>query len=74
MVFTIYGHGNHLDKHEQTFVPPSYGVSTWNLASIFPAFSEENMFEECRYYKLINKPKGSGEIKSIFINSEEEPS
>ena len=31
---------------EQTFVPPSYGDSIWNLASIGPLVSEK-MFEEC---------------------------
>ena len=30
---------------EQTFVPPSHGASTWNLASIGPVVSEEEMFE-----------------------------
>ena len=30
---------------EQTFVPPSYGVSIWNMSSIGPAVSEEKMFE-----------------------------
>ena len=30
---------------EQTFVPPSPGASTWNLASIGPVVSEEKMFE-----------------------------
>ena len=32
---------------EQTFVPPSYGDSIWNLASIGPVVSEEKMFKEC---------------------------
>ena len=32
---------------EQTFVPPSQGDSTWNLASIGPVVSEEKMFKEC---------------------------
>ena len=31
---------------EQTFIPPSYGDSIWNLASIGPVISEE-MFKEC---------------------------
>ena len=30
---------------EQTFVPPSLGVSIWNLSSIDPVVSEEKMFE-----------------------------
>ena len=30
---------------EQTFVPPSQGVSIWNLSSIGPVVSEEKMFE-----------------------------
>ena len=30
---------------EQTFVDPSQGGSTWNLASIGPVVSEEKMFE-----------------------------
>ena len=30
---------------EQTFVPPSKGVSIWNLSSIAPVVSEEKMFE-----------------------------
>ena len=32
---------------DQTFVPASYGDSTWNLASIGPMVSEEKMFKEC---------------------------
>ena len=31
---------------EQTFVPPSHGDTIWNLASISPLVSEENMFQE----------------------------
>ena len=31
---------------EQTFVPPSYGGSTWNLTLIGQAVSEEKMFKE----------------------------
>ena len=54
---------------EQTFVSPSQGGSTWNLASIGPMIAEEKMFENvdvrrtaeaCLYYKLISEPKGSG--------------
>ena len=30
---------------EQTFVPPSEGVSIWNMSSIGPVVSEEKMFE-----------------------------
>ena len=30
---------------EQTFVPPSWRVSIWNLSSIRPVVSEEKMFE-----------------------------
>ena len=30
---------------EQTFVPPFYRVSIWNLSSIGPVVSEEKMFE-----------------------------
>ena len=41
-VFTIYGHGGHLD---QTFIPLSHGGSIWNLASNGPVVSEEKMFE-----------------------------
>ena len=33
------------EPFEQTFVPPSKGGSTWNLASISPVVSEEEMFE-----------------------------
>ena len=33
------------EPFEQTFVPPSQGGSTWNLASIGPVVSEEKMFE-----------------------------
>ena len=62
---------------EQTFVPSSYWGSTWNLASIRPAVSEEKMFENVDntyihtyertteaylYYKLTNEPKGSDEL------------
>ena len=31
--------------HEQTFVPPTHGGSTWNLASIDPAVLEKKIFE-----------------------------
>ena len=53
---------------EQTFVPPSHGDSLWNLASICPVVSEENMFKACGWqtdrqtkeaylsYKLTNEP------------------
>ena len=53
---------------EWTFVPPSYGDSIWNLASIGPVVSEEKMFKECGWrtddgrteaylsYKLTNEP------------------
>ena len=58
---------------EQTFVSPSQGGSTWNLASIGPVVSEEKMFENVYnthtyirtddraylYYKLTNEPKAS---------------
>ena len=48
-VFTIYGHSSHLGHVtwtcEQTFVPPSHGGSTWNLASISPEVSEKKTFE-----------------------------
>ena len=63
---------------EQTFVPPSQGGSTWNLASIHPVVSEEKMFENADThthihtyirtteaylsYKLTTEPKGSGEL------------
>ena len=60
---------------EQTFVPPSQGGSTWNLASIGQVVSEE-MFENVDNthtyirtteaylsYKLTTEPKGSGELK-----------
>ena len=30
---------------QQTFVPPSYEVSIWNLSLIGPVVSEEKMFE-----------------------------
>ena len=61
---------------EQTFVPPTHGGSTWNLASIGPA-ALEKIFENggrtddgrqrtddeaCPYYKLTNEPKGSSEL------------
>ena len=51
---------------EQTFVPPSQGGSTWNLASIGQVVSKEKMFENVDartytgtteaypYYKLTN--------------------
>ena len=32
---------------EQTSIPPSHGDSIWNLASIGPVVSEEEMFKEC---------------------------
>ena len=32
------------EPFEQIFVPPSYGGSIWNLASIGPVASEEKMF------------------------------
>ena len=34
-----------LRPFEQTFIPPSQGGSTWNVASIGPVVSEEKMFE-----------------------------
>ena len=34
-----------LEPFEQTFVPSSKGVSIWNLSSIGPVDSEDNMFE-----------------------------
>ena len=33
----------------QTFVPPSKGDSTWNLALVSLAVSEEKMFEYCEW-------------------------
>ena len=30
---------------EQTFIPPSRGVSIWNMSSIGPVVTEEKMFE-----------------------------
>ena len=30
---------------EQTFVPPSKGISIWNMSSIGPVVSEKKMFE-----------------------------
>ena len=56
-------------KH--TFVPPTHGDSTWNLALIGSAILKK-IFENggqmddncaCLYYKLTNEPKGSGELK-----------
>ena len=66
---------------EQIFVPPTHGGSTWNLASIGPAVLEKKIFENggrtdngrrtdggaCLNYKLTNEPKGSGELKIVFI-------
>ena len=63
---------------EKTFVPSSYGDTTWNLALTGPMVLEK-MFEECGrwmlkedgqwrqaclHYKLIHEPKGWGELKS----------
>ena len=63
---------------EQTFVPPTYEGSTWNLASIGPAVLEKKIFENGGrttdgrttdgrrsklYYKLTNEPKVSGDLK-----------
>ena len=60
------------EPFEQTFVPPSQGGPTWNLASIGPVVSEEKMFENVDnnnihteaylYYKLTYEHKGSGEL------------
>ena len=57
---------------EQTFIPPTHGGATWNLASIGPAVLEKKIFENggqptedggaCLYYKLTYEPKGSGEL------------
>ena len=62
---------------EQTFVPPTHGGSTWNLASIGPWVLEKKIFENggrttdgraddggWLYFKLTNEPKGSDELKS----------
>ena len=62
---------------EQTFVPPSYRGSIWNLNLTGQAVSEEQMFKGCGRrttgaylsYKLTNEPKGSGELnKSCMWN------
>ena len=79
--FTIYGRGSLViwpRCPEHTFVPPTHGDSTWNLASIGPAVLKKKIFENggqtddtgaCLYYKLINEPKGSGELKiDPFLN------
>ena len=58
---------------EQTFVPPSQGGSTWNLASIGPVVSEKKFeththtrtTEAYLSYKLTTEPKGSGELKTV---------
>ena len=62
---------------EQTFVPPSKGVSIWNLSSIRPVVSEEKMFEivDGRTTDdgvtgiLLAHPRafGSGELKIWFL-------
>ena len=68
---------------EQTFVPPTHGGSTWNLASVGPAVLEKKIFENggrtddngrqrttdgaCQYYKLTNEHKGSGELKTNLL-------
>ena len=59
---------------KQTFVPPTHGGSTWNLASFGPAALEkifengEQMMDNGRTtehaYKLTNEPNGSGELKN----------
>ena len=69
---------------EQTFVPPTHGGSTWNLASIGQALLEK-IFENggqtdangrrtddgaCLYYKRTNEPKGSGELKKTHKSNE----
>ena len=56
--------------HKQTFVPPTHGGSTWNLALIGQVGLEEKVFEnggrtDGPYYKLTNEPTGSGELKIV---------
>ena len=61
---------------EQTFIPPTHGGFTWNLALIGQVVLEKKIFENggwmdgrqtdhgaWLYYKLTNEPKGSGELK-----------
>ena len=63
-------------SREQTFVPPTHGGFTWNLALIGQEVLEKKFFENggrtddrrkddgpWLYYKLTNEPKGSGELK-----------
>ena len=69
---------------EQTFDPPSHWGSIWNLALIGQAVLEKKIFEnggqrmdgrrtddkQWLYYKLTNEPKGSGELKSLYLNKD----
>ena len=60
-----------LRPREQTFVPPSYCGSTWNLAltgqvGLEKIFENGGRWTDNRpwlHYKLTNEPKCSGELK-----------
>ena len=49
---------------EQTFVSPSQGDSIWNLVSVGPVVSEEEMFKECgrQTERWTTEAFGSGEL------------
>ena len=61
-VFTMYGHGGHLVSRlrpfEQFFVLLIPGGSVWNMVTIGPRVSEQNVFENVNSWNLETKVKG----------------
>ena len=81
-VFTIFGHGDHLEFRIETilaiFVPPVLGCYIWNLVTFGPVVSEEKSFESVdgrrmtrttEAYHTISSPGafGSGELTVDLI-------
>ena len=76
-VFTIYGRSGHLSHVTQTPRTNFRSPDPWRLHMKFgfdwpSGFGEEDLWKwwtddgACLYYKLTNKPKGSGELKTYF--------
>ena len=82
-VFTIYGHGGHLDHVTQMPWINFPSPDPWRLYMKFgfnwpSSFGEDDLWKwwtdeqrtddgACLYYKLTNEPKGSGELKIFFF-------